>query len=300
MIKQIQNNQEKQKILITDLSGDTVTSPMLLNQSVPGILPFNEQDGMWKFTYSAFQPLNSYFPKPVSKTIFLHFCISCIDRLVQWKEFFLSPNQAVFLPEYIFTDMNGEPYFCVLPYYAENPTSMDFLVRQLLVNTPFDPKEDCSYITTLLMNMNSGESKSLLEWKSLFLSLLETEQRAEAVNGAEKVSEVVETPPMPVTKNKPCPTIFRVSTGEVIPITLPVFRIGKKAEEVDYVVDGNPVISRHHANILQKNGVCYLVDCGSTNRTYLNNQILVEGVEERLYDGALFQLGNEVFRFQSN
>ena len=81
-------------------------------------------------------------------------------------------------------------------------------------------------------------------------------------------------------------------------INKPIFKLGKSARGVDYTVGGNGAISRQHAIIIQKDGVCYIRDNKSTNHTYVNDVMVEEGVDEILTHDSLIRLGDEEFRFK--
>lgn len=94
------------------------------------------------------------------------------------------------------------------------------------------------------------------------------------------------------------PKLIRRNTGEEIVIDKPVFRIGKEAGAVDYLVPDNPTVSRNHADIISRDGRYYLYDNNSTNRSYVNN-IIVEPLKNvELYDGASIRLSDEEFEFR--
>ena len=94
--------------------------------------------------------------------------------------------------------------------------------------------------------------------------------------------------------------ITRLSTNETFSINKPVYIIGKENIKVDLCVTGNRTVSRVHANIVFKNGVFYIVDQNSTNRTYVNGINVPPHVEYRLHDGDEIKLSNELFDFREN
>lgn len=94
------------------------------------------------------------------------------------------------------------------------------------------------------------------------------------------------------------PYLIRVNTGERIMINKATFKIGKATRGVDYTISGNGAVSRQHAAIIQKNGVCYIKDNKSTNHTYVNGKIIMEGVEEILTHDSVIKLGDEEFQFK--
>ncbi|MCM1287865.1 MAG: FHA domain-containing protein [Clostridium sp.] len=94
------------------------------------------------------------------------------------------------------------------------------------------------------------------------------------------------------------PYLVRVNTDERIMINKATFKIGKATRGVDYTISGNGAVSRQHAVITQKNGVYYIKDNKSTNHTYVNGKIIMEGVEEILTHDSVIKLGDEEFQFK--
>ena len=86
-------------------------------------------------------------------------------------------------------------------------------------------------------------------------------------------------------------------TGETIVLDRPVFRIGKKAEAVDYCIADNPSVSRHHADIVTKDGHCFLIDQNSLNKTYINGKAAQPGQEIALQSSDQFYVAYELFPF---
>ncbi len=94
------------------------------------------------------------------------------------------------------------------------------------------------------------------------------------------------------------PYLIRVNTDERIMLNKATFKIGKATRGVDYTISGNGAVSRQHAVIIQKNGVCYIKDNKSTNHTYVNGKIIAEGAEEILTHDSVIKLGDEEFQFK--
>lgn len=97
---------------------------------------------------------------------------------------------------------------------------------------------------------------------------------------------------------KALPYLIRVSTEERIMLNKAIFKIGKATRGVDYTVGGNGAISRQHAFIIQKDGVCYIKDNKSTNHTYVNGKRVEDGAEEILTHDSLIRLADEEFTFK--
>ena len=99
-------------------------------------------------------------------------------------------------------------------------------------------------------------------------------------------------------QNKISPYLIRVKNNEKISINKAMFRIGKEKSYVDYFIDDNTYISRGHANILCKDGRCYIVDNNSRNHTYVNGEMITSGNEVELKNGDTIKLANEAFEFK--
>ena len=57
---------------------------------------------------------------------------------------------------------------------------------------------------------------------------------------------------------KAAPYLVRVNTEERVMILKVPFKLGKATRGIDYTIRGNSAISRQHAIIVEKDGVCYI------------------------------------------
>lgn len=89
--------------------------------------------------------------------------------------------------------------------------------------------------------------------------------------------------------------LIHEKTDTRVPVIRPVLKIGKKAGLVDYCIEGNPSISRHHADIVSRDGECYLVDRGSLNKSYVNGRLAEPNQEIPLNPGDKISLADEIF-----
>lgn len=96
---------------------------------------------------------------------------------------------------------------------------------------------------------------------------------------------------------KKVPYLIRVSTGERADVNKPVFMIGKMRSAVDFVITNNSAVSRHHADIVTRDGRYYIVDNNSTNRTYINGQMAAPKQETEINHMDKILLGNEELEF---
>ena len=69
-------------------------------------------------------------------------------------------------------------------------------------------------------------------------------------------------------------------------------RIGRDSS--NDIVLADTLVSRRHAVIEVKNGVCTIMDLGSTNCTYINSNPLREKERKKLQPGDKIKIGNTV------
>lgn len=93
------------------------------------------------------------------------------------------------------------------------------------------------------------------------------------------------------------PYLIRSRNNEKIMLDKPVYRIGKEKSYVDYFVSDNTAVSRSHANIINRDGVFYVMDTNSTNHTYVNGAMIQSNLETKLEQGTKIRLANEEFVF---
>ena len=98
-------------------------------------------------------------------------------------------------------------------------------------------------------------------------------------------------------KPRPRPMLRRVKTGEEIAVTKDVFRLGKRAGGADYCVEDNPAVSRRHADLIRRDGVCYVYDNNSMNGTWVDDQQIPKMQEFELTDGCTLRLADENFEY---
>lgn len=90
-------------------------------------------------------------------------------------------------------------------------------------------------------------------------------------------------------------TLMRKSNNEKVNINKPEFTIGKERRRVDYCIANNNSVSRVHAKIKVRAGVCYIADLGSTNCTYVNGTKLAPNQEVALKKGDKIKISDEEF-----
>lgn len=125
-----------------------------------------------------------------------------------------------------------------------------------------------------------------------------SEVKNETTEKVVKDSNITEASDEPKKNANKCVYLLRKRTGEKIVIDKDVFKLGKDAACVDYVVDDNPTISRNHADIICKKGVYYVKDKGSLNHTFVDGKKLEAQKPVKLEAGSLLQLADEVFEWK--
>lgn len=77
------------------------------------------------------------------------------------------------------------------------------------------------------------------------------------------------------------------------------YKLGRLPNVVDGVIEGSPAIGRLHCKIIQRNNRVFIMDCGSTNGTFVNNQQLVANQEVEVMLGSKIRLANVEFELRS-
>ena len=92
--------------------------------------------------------------------------------------------------------------------------------------------------------------------------------------------------------------LIRLDTMQEIPIPNVIFRIGKNVGDIDYVIENNTSISRHHADIMRKGNEFFILDNNSTNHTYVNDKQAMPGEYVPIKSGDIIRLSDVSFQFE--
>jgi len=90
--------------------------------------------------------------------------------------------------------------------------------------------------------------------------------------------------------------LIRISNNEIREIKKDIFKIGTDKDN-DLVISDNKYISRQHADIVSRKGHYYLIDRGSTNRSFVNGVVIPVGKETEIFSGYKIRLANEELVF---
>lgn len=87
----------------------------------------------------------------------------------------------------------------------------------------------------------------------------------------------------------------RKANGERILVSYSGFKIGRKQEMCDYVISGNPAVSRLHAMLYLQENACYIEDKHSTNGVCVNNAAIPADRPYLLGESDEIDIGGEIF-----
>ena len=93
------------------------------------------------------------------------------------------------------------------------------------------------------------------------------------------------------------PILLQVRTEDEFVIDIDLFRMGKKEGECDCAIPDNKYISKHHADIITRLDRYYIIDRGSTNKTFVDGKKIEPETEVELFHGTSIRLANEDFIF---
>lgn len=91
-------------------------------------------------------------------------------------------------------------------------------------------------------------------------------------------------------------TLIRLKTNERILINKTNFTIGKQTA-CDLCIRDNQYISRVHAKIVIRKDKYYIIDCKSTNKTYVDEEVINPEEEFEIFNGNSIRFADEEFSF---
>ena len=94
------------------------------------------------------------------------------------------------------------------------------------------------------------------------------------------------------------PHLFRTRNSEKIPISKPIFRLGRDIESNDYAITDNIYVGHSHCHIVSRDGEYFVVDDNSKNRTCVDGTAIPPGQEIKLTHGCRLRVANEDFEFR--
>lgn len=249
--------------------------------------------------------LTEYIKKPISENEFFSLMRSIANILVMFTKLQMEQQQLVMNQDYIFVDRSTKTLTVI--YLPILQCTKLFDVPNFLLNL-FNQLHLSSNQTMIRRYIEFIESGRI--FNSLVFEKFTAEQSTKySGESVDYVNQSVNKIPLDEFKTLP-ETFFqkknetkkkvylmRISTREVIPIEKKVFRIGKDREKVDYAIIDNDLVSGVHADIINKDKKYYICDNYSTNRTYLDDNVVVSQREQELVSGSRLTFADEEFEF---
>lgn len=96
------------------------------------------------------------------------------------------------------------------------------------------------------------------------------------------------------------PVLVRGKTNENFIIDKSIYKIGTEQKCCDLFICDNNFISRNHADIITKQKRYYIVDRNSTNKTFVDDEVIPSEIEIEIFPGTKIRLANEEFIFLLN
>lgn len=284
---------------------------------------------------SGCRPLAERLKEPMSKEVFLNLGRQLAASGAALESAGISQELSV-EPETVFLSEKGA-LFCYIPIEGYRGGSFRRLFQQILARSSFREGEDAFVqafhqylqnhaalslreIQSFLQTLKGGAAKGYyvpqaappgqkpVKGGTVLISdavqlrnqaeaavaqaKMEETRQAEEARRAEEARQAEEA-----RRTAQKAVLVYSQTGERISLEQPILRIGKKRDNVDYCIAGNPAVSRHHADILRKGDDYFLIDRNSLNKTYVNGREIDPQKEVQLSPQDRISFANEIFVF---
>lgn len=280
-------------------------------------------------------PLKEYLKTPLRRDCFAGLLGSVLEAVKAMNDAFFPGESLLLDPELAmvnpFTQSVHFVYIPIQDYSCQTPLR-EFL-QALVQLGSFAPDEDTGYVRDYILILNSGINFSTFELEEYWKRLTGVQSKEPSVQvpvqepersavydpfaaGVAPEPEVCQAQSLEScqtqggfassgtvligaeTEPEPrYPYLIRQRNNEKIVLHKSPFRIGQSQITCDYVVVDNPAVSRNHAQVFAENGQYFIVDLGSTNKTYVDGSQILPEQRRQLMTGAKLQLANETFIF---
>ena len=284
-----------------------------------------------------YMSLKEYLQAVTSKKGFLNMVLSVLDMVNESQRLMLSTKNFLISTNYIFVEPGTRTlmyvYLPIINYDVESDIKHFF--QSLAFETVFNQLEDCGFVKEYIAYFGNHPNFSIYDFE-LFMRQMNGESVAPGDKQSDKEIEfkgadlkpqenimmyahpskllggqqasvvgttVLGAPEYGTTVLAPeelnrviYPYIVRVSNGEKVSVNKKNFSIGQSAS-VDYMVSGNNAVSRNHAEIIIQNGDYFVLDKGSTNGTYIDDERLQVDTLTEIKPGQMLRFANESYEF---
>lgn len=278
---------------------DSVAIGMLSNNNIQGIANIIECKDSLKYKVTNKISLLDYLHRnntEESKNNLLKIASNILNTMLSLDEYMLDSDRIVLNPDYVYID--ERTLKCELIYY---PLQFDKTIHSV-TDTLKCVVDICNNIMDSI-HVKNDESQNICETASDSVK----NNKNEDSGGTEIFEELQKTARESIkmkehtnilSESQNMPVLVRRKNGEQIIINRNIFKIGKDESYVDYCIKNNPTVSRNHADIIKKPDGYFIVDKWSLNHTFINGKRIEPKVYEKLEDGDLIQLADEVFEYK--
>lgn len=217
-----------------------------------------------------------------------------IKIMKSFSEFVIKNDMSHYLTdiEYVFTD-GSDVYLIYTPFKIQKDCDSNaILISKFLEKLCLLSNETLSHFSALTEVLESGDC-SLDRIMEVLSKSGEQTQSAEYDYG--QTTLLQESVAIYNT-----PNLLRMNTNEKIYITKRNFIVGKSRSHADYTIENNVAISRVHAQFNCEGDEYFVVDKGSTNKTFVNGYMISPNYPIKIFDGDEIKMADEIFIFHLN
>lgn len=158
---------------------DTITSGMLLNNKIDGLIPYSysqvDTKRCFKYNITSKVTLKNYFTGIVNKKRFVGVLQSIANAILECEDYLINVDKFVFDPELIYVDVSNYSAFMVCLPLADRKSdfvSMRDFTKSIMYSVQFDQSEDCDYVAQIINFLNNSATFSIAEFKRLLEGIM--------------------------------------------------------------------------------------------------------------------------------
>ncbi|NLL05178.1 MAG: FHA domain-containing protein [Clostridiaceae bacterium] len=213
---------------------DTITSGMLLNNKIEGLIPYAysqvDTKRYFKYNITSKVTLKNYFSGSVTKRRLVGVLLSIASAILDGEDYLINVESFVFDSEFIYVDVSNYSACLVCLPISDRKSdiaSMKEFAKNIMYSVQFDQSEDCDYVAQIINFLNNSATFSIAEFKRLLENIMVSDSGnksniSNTMNLAQQKSIEVpnvmpEAPSSPIPeelKQKPVNPVSRVETSE--------------------------------------------------------------------------------------
>ena len=238
------------------------------------------------YDLTGYVPIVDAIGNSVKKKEFIKTVMALPVLLDKLETQYMQKNNLILDMKYVFFNLKtGMMKYIYLPliHLDKNDETIDFLKR-LPYYTVFAPSENVDYVSEYIRFFRDNITFSMYDFKEMVQKI---SARGTQGNISRKSNDD--------TGRKKYANLLDLITGEKIVISKDKYIVGKN-EDCDLFINSSHV-SRQHAYILYTEGAYYLVDMGSTNKTFIDDVPVIKGIPTELHNGMQIKFADRPYRF---